>query len=387
MRHPIAAVVGCALVLGTLASPVWHMRTALPDSRALPRGSEVRAIDEALSDPARFDPGGAAAIPVIVEAPRPVLEPDTLRAARAVVNRLAAVPGVANVRTPLADLDPDAFSPAELARRMAQDPTASELQRMVDGDAALLVVEHPHAWRSPQSVALVEALRAVEHPGLLVRVGGPTAGAVDLNQAMRTAGPFAALLVAAANLAILLVAFRSVVVPVKAIVMNVLSLGASYGVLVWLFQDGNLADWLGVEVLDGIDPNIPLVMFAVVFGLSTDYEVFLLSRMQEEWRRTRDNASSVIAGLARTGRIITSAALILLVVVGAFAAGDLVYVKQMGVGMVTAIALDVTIVRALLVPATMQLLGEWNWWAPRWLRRASVPPAERPLAPADLRSS
>ncbi len=109
-------------------------------------------------------------------------------------------------------------------------------------------------------------------------------------------------------------------------------------------------------------------MFAVVFGLSMDYEVFLLSRIQEEWKRTRDNRESVILGLARTGRTITSAALILLVVVGAFATGDLVYVKQMGLGIAAAIAIDVTLVRLLLVPATMQLLGDWNWWAPRWLR-------------------
>jgi trehalose monomycolate/heme transporter len=148
--------------------------------------------------------------------------------------------------------------------------------------------------------------------------------------------------------------------------MNVLSLGASYGLLVWVFQDGHFARLLGFEPLDGIDPSIPLVMFAVVFGLSMDYEVFLLSRIREEWLRTRDNRASVIFGLAHTGRIITSAALILLVVIGAFAAGDLVYVKQIGVGMAAAIALDVSLVRALLVPATMQLLGDWNWWAPRW---------------------
>jgi RND superfamily putative drug exporter len=158
--------------------------------------------------------------------------------------------------------------------------------------------------------------------------------------------------------------------------MNVLSLGASYGLLVWVFQDGNFASLLRFEPLEGIDPSIPLVMFAVVFGLSMDYEVFLLSRIREEWLRSRDNQESVIFGLAHTGRIITSAALILLVVVGAFAMGDIVYVKQIGVGMAAAIALDVTLIRALLVPATMQLLGDWNWWAPRWLHLAQ--PVEHP---------
>jgi len=157
--------------------------------------------------------------------------------------------------------------------------------------------------------------------------------------------------------------------------MNVISLGASYGILVWVFQEGHLSGLLGFEALDGIDPTIPVVMFAVVFGLSMDYEVFLLSRIQEEWRRLHDNQASVVAGLAHTGRVISSAALILFVVIGAFAAGDLVYVKELGVGMGAALLLDVTLVRALLVPATMRLLGDWNWWAPRWLAAEAAGPA------------
>jgi RND superfamily putative drug exporter len=203
-------------------------------------------------------------------------------------------------------------------------------------------------------------------------VGGTTAQLVDVRGALRSYGSIAAILVMGWNLAILLGAFRSVVVPIKAVLMNVLSLGASYGILVFVFQEGHFASFLGFEPLDGIDPTIPLVMFAVVFGLSMDYEVFLLSRIQEEYRRTRDNRTSVIEGLARTGRVISSAALILFVVIGAFAAGDLIYVKELGVGMGAALLLDVTLVRALLVPATMQLLGDWNWWAPRWLAAGPV---------------
>jgi RND superfamily putative drug exporter len=148
---------------------------------------------------------------------------------------------------------------------------------------------------------------------------------------------------------------------------------------------------MGFEPLGGIDPTIPLVMFAVVFGLSMDYEVFLLSRIQEEYRRLGDNRTSVIEGLARTGRIISSAALILFVVIGAFAAGELVYVKELGVGMGSALLLDVTLVRALLVPATMQLLGRFNWWAPRWLAPTAATragePVLRALDPASARSA
>jgi RND superfamily putative drug exporter len=368
MRHPIATGLACVVVLGAFASPVLRMRGAIPDSRALPAGSEARLVDEALADPAHFDPGGASAIQILVETPGSPLAPETLRKLHDFFERLEAVPGAGAVRSVLRELDRDAVSRAEWERQLAREPTASRLRRTVDADAALVIVENPHPWRSRESAALVEALRAVPHPGIDVLVGGPSAQVVDQIQALRDHRGLAVLLVAAANLVILFFAFRSVVVPIKAVLMNVLSLGASYGVLVWIFQDGHGAGWLGFTRLDGIDPTIPLVMFAIVFGLSMDYEVFLLSRIREEWLQSGDNRQSVLLGLARTGRIITSAALILLVVVGAFASGELIYVQQMGVGMVVAIALDVTIVRALLVPATMQLLGDWNWWAPRWLR-------------------
>jgi RND superfamily putative drug exporter len=372
MRHPIATALACVAVLGTLALPALRMKSAMPDSRALPPGFDARTLDEALSDSARFDPGAAAAIPVLVETPGPALAPDSLRALRAFVARIEALPGVTGVRSAFAELDP-ALPADELERRMAREPTSSLLQRTVADSSALLVVSHAHAWRAPESAALVEALRALPHPGLERGVGGPTAQTVDQVHALRLHGTHAVLTIAAMSFAILMLAFRSIAVPLKAIVMNVLSLGASYGLLVWVFQDGHGVGWLGAEPLDGIDSTVPLVMFAVIFGLSMDYEVFLLSRIREEWLRSGDNRESVIQGLARTGRIITSAALILLVVVGAFASGDLVYVKQMGLGMAAAIALDVTLVRALLVPATMQLLGDWNWWLPRWLRGGGSP--------------
>jgi RND superfamily putative drug exporter len=173
----------------------------------------------------------------------------------------------------------------------------------------------------------------------------------------------------------------SLLIPVKALVLNMLSLTATFGATVWIFQEGHFAHQLHFTSTGTIDVFTPILMFCIAFGLSMDYEVFLLSRIREEWLRTGDNQGSVIFGLAHTGRIITSAALILLVVIGAFAAGDLVYVKQIGVGMAAAIALDVTLVRALLVPATMQLLGRWNWWAPAWLtpsgQPAWLPAAER----------
>jgi uncharacterized membrane protein YdfJ with MMPL/SSD domain len=369
MRHPFVTVAGCLLVLGALASPVLRMRSAIPDARMFARDSEVRRVDEALGDPKRFDPGGASAMQIVVRTPGSPLDPANLRRVRAYVARLDAVPGVDSVKTPLADLDPDALDPGALRRKASTEPLLSELDHLVKQDVTLLIAANHYPWRSREASDVVEAVRRVPHPGLEVLVGGATAAMVDLAQTLAEFEWMAVLLVASWNLLVLLGAFRSLVVPVKAVVMNLVSLGASYGLLVWVFQEGHGSGLLGFEPLGGIDPTIPLVMYAVVFGLSMDYEVFLLSRIQEEWRRTGDNRASVIAGLAHTGRIITSAALILLVVVGAFAAGRLVYVKEIGVGMAAAIALDVTVVRALLVPATMQLLGRWNWWAPRWMRR------------------
>ena len=160
--------------------------------------------------------------------------------------------------------------------------------------------------------------------------------------------------------------------------MNLVSIGASFGVVVWVFQDGHLADLLGFTSTGFLEPTNLILMLAVLFGLSTDYEVFLLSRVREEWDRTGDNTAAVAAGLQRTGGIITAAALLLMVVVGGFATGGAATIKMLGVGTLVAVAVDAALVRALLVPATMRLLGRWNWWAP------GPPPGVPPL-PARVR--
>jgi RND superfamily putative drug exporter len=370
MQHPIATALLCAGALIAVASPALHMRSVLPDARIFPQTSEVRRVDEALGDAARFDPGGASAMQVVVKTHGSPLEPANLRGVRAYAARIAAVDGVRGVKSPFDELDPDALSPDELAHKAAFDPVATQLVHMLHEDVSLMVATGQHPWRSARAAEVLEEVRDVPKQGLEVMIGGPTAQMVDLKHELREYGRIAAVFVIGWNFLMLLVAFRSVAVPIKAVLMNVLSLGASYGLLVWVFQDGHLANLLGFEPLEGIDPTIPLVMFAVVFGLSMDYEVFLLARIREEWLHSADNRQSVISGLAYTGRIITSAALILLVVIGAFAAGELVYVQQIGVGIGAAIALDVTLVRALLVPATMQLLGDWNWWLPGLQRKS-----------------
>jgi RND superfamily putative drug exporter len=377
MRHPVTTLVVCSGLLLAIASPALRMKSIVPDARMFGLDSEVRRVEDTIGNPAVFDPSGASALQLLLETEGSMLAPDALRAAQRLLAELARVPGVAAVRTPLLELDPDALGPEALERAIASPRLAPALARSVDRDIALVVAIGAHPWRSEAATETVGAVRELSEPGLRVSVGGPTAQLADSRGALREYGAIAVMLVLGWNLAILLGAFRSVVVPVKAVLMNVLSLGASYGILVWVFQEGHFAELLGIEAFGGIDPTIPLVMFAVVFGLSMDYEVFLLSRIQEEYRRTGDNRASVIEGLARTGRVISSAALILFVVIGAFAAGDLVYVKELGVGMGSALLLDVTLVRALLVPATMQLLGHWNWWAPRWLARDPAPRPER----------
>jgi len=178
-----------------------------------------------------------------------------------------------------------------------------------------------------------------------------------------------ALLVAVSTFVLLFLAFGSVVLPFKAILMNVVSIGASFGAVVWAFQDGHLAGLLGFSSTGFLESTQLVLMLAILFGLSTDSEVFLLSRVREEWDRTGDNTAAVAGGLQRTGRIITSAALLLIIVIGGFATGGIVFIKMIGVGMIVAIAVDATIVRALLVPATMRLLGRANWWAPGPLAR------------------
>jgi RND superfamily putative drug exporter len=172
-----------------------------------------------------------------------------------------------------------------------------------------------------------------------------------------------------ATLLLLFWAFGSVLLPIKALVLNVLSLGASFGLIVLVFQEGHFAEQLGVTATGTLDPTGPLLMVAVIFGLSMDYEVFLLSRIREMWDRTQDNSLAVAAGLQHTGRIITSAAGLFVVVIGAFATSGVLFIKLLGLGMLTAVIIDATLVRSLLVPATMQLLGRANWWAPAPLAR------------------
>jgi uncharacterized membrane protein YdfJ with MMPL/SSD domain len=217
---------------------------------------------------------------------------------------------------------------------------------------------------------VVKAIRAIPGPaGEDVLVGGLTADTVDLLGSIEDHLPWMALIIAMVMLVLLFLAFGSLVLPVKAFAMNLLSISASFGVITWIFADGHLEGALGFTSAGFLDATQPIFMLAILVGLSMDYEVFLLSRVREQWDLTHDNTLSVATGVQRTGRIITSAALLLAVVIGAFSTSGIVFMKMIGIGMLVALLVDALIVRSLLVPATMKVLGNWNWWAPRGMRR------------------
>jgi RND superfamily putative drug exporter len=235
-------------------------------------------------------------------------------------------------------------------------------------DAARVTVSFSAEPISPEGRELVEAVRAVGSPGGEVLVGGDAAGFADLMDMLEQRLPWMALLVVLTTFVLLFLAFGSLILPIKAIVMNVLSLSAAFGAVVWIFQDGRLTGLLDFTSTGNIDVVQPILILAVAFGLSMDYEVFLLSRIREQYDLTGDNTEAVAIGLQRTGRIITSAALLLVVVILSFATSQVLVVKIIGIGLAIAIVVDATIVRALLMPATMRLLGRLNWWVPGPLR-------------------
>jgi trehalose monomycolate/heme transporter len=237
------------------------------------------------------------------------------------------------------------------------------------GDETLLRATWAGNSQTEASQDVVRELRDIDPASGTALVGGQTADTVDLVSSVGSHLVWMGLIVVVVMLGLLFLAFGSVVLPVKAIVMNLISITASFGVITWIFSDGHLADQIGFTPQGYLDATNPILMLAILFGLSMDYEVFLLSRVREQWDLTHDNDGAVVAGVQKTGRIITSAALLLAVVIGAFALSGIVFMKMLGIGMLVALIIDATIVRALLVPATMKLLGRWNWWAPGPMRR------------------
>ncbi|WIG58348.1 MAG: hypothetical protein OJF49_001094 [Ktedonobacterales bacterium] len=367
MRHPIATLVPVLTILLLLGLPFLSVRLAAPDASILPTYVKSRAAYDIQVK--QFDENALAPIILAVKTQGSPLEKQNLVALDTLVRRLQADPRVANV-TSIVSLDPrltlDHYELLYSHPDLIADPFIStSLQAYAGTNISMVQVTSKYGLLDPRSEALVQAIRGTAPPaGLTVLVDGATAGVIDYVNTLYGAFPIALLVVAIITYIVLMLLFRSLVLPLKAIAMNVLSILASYGALVFLFQQGHFSGLLHFTPLGYVEASGPILMFCALFGLSMDYEVFLLSRIRESYEQTGDNTRAVAAGLERSGRIITSAAAIVIVVSMAFATADMVIVKALGVGMALAVLLDATLVRGLLVPATMRLLGDLNWLWP-----------------------
>jgi trehalose monomycolate/heme transporter len=333
MRRPVAFVSVIVIVLLALGTPFLHISWGGTDARVLPASSAVRQVQEALAGD--FPANSTNPIEAVVTG-----APDQAQLT-AYTDKIGAIAGVTAVQV-----------------------TAQH------GTSVRLDVGYTPPPDSPQARQIVTSIRALAPPPhASVAVGGESAELVDELSSLGGTLPWMALLTAIATFVLLFLAFGSVILPIKAIVMNILSLSATFGVIVWVFQWGHLSGPLAFTAIGTIDPTMPILLLAIVFGLSMDYEVFLLSRIRERYDETGDNTTAVAAGLQRTGGLITSLALLLVIVVALFSASSITFLKLLGVGMIVALIVDASVVRILLVPATMRLLGRANWWAPGPLRR------------------
>jgi putative drug exporter of the RND superfamily len=327
---PLTVVIGAGLI--AVGIPFFGARFENPDARSLPESSVARQLD---AERTRFGTSAAEALEVLAST-----TPDD--------------PALAEWITTVAELD--GVSSVDVDETLAS------------AGAAIIEVVPTGQPQGEVAQRLVGDVRHLNAP-FETLVGGEAAELVDIKATIAARLPWALAIVGLATIILLFLMTGSVVVAFKAVVMNVLSLGAMFGALVLIFQDGYLSELLGFDPVGALDATVPLVMFLFAFGLSMDYEVFLLARIKEAWDATGDNDRAIAEGLDRTGRIITSAALLLVIVFAGFAAGELVLIKQMGVGLAIAVIVDATIVRSLLVPATMTLMGRYNWWAPAPLQR------------------
>ena len=376
MAHPIAVLIPTLAIILLLGSPFLHVRFNAPDASILPPGVPSRVAFDRLTR--EFGEGEFAPLVVAVRTSGPATTPANIAALYEYAGRLAADPRVTRVES-LVTVDPrltlDQYTllygdPNGPRDRYVQTALAATTR----GDLTAFTIYTPYGSNRDEGKALVTDLRAssgalAPPDGTTVLVGGGAADVTDVVDRVSADFPRTALFIIVSTYLVLFLLLRSVVLPLKALVMNTLSIVASFGALVWIFQDGNLSAILGFQPLGFVETTQPVILFCVLFGLSMDYEVFLLTRMKEVWDRTGDNVEAVAGGMERSGRIVTSAALIVILVAGSFAFADIVLIKALGIGMAIAVALDATVIRALLVPATMRLLGDWNWWMPAALER------------------
>lgn len=352
MHRPWSVVLVTLMALAVFASPALHLQTGQPDERVMPADSPVAIAGQVARE--RFDARETQPIEVVVPGGAAVQQQVDAYAAE-----LSQLDHIVRVLTPTSVLIDGAV--------VAPNPSPAGMQ--AGDDLKLLAIGDVDA-RSPDGEALVQAVRALEEPTADTMVGGSAAIYTDAQHGVLDNIPQAMLWIAIMTLIVLFLFTGSVLLPIKAVLLNVVSLGATFGVITWIFQDGHLRELLGGFTLRGVVDTSQLVLIViVVFGLSMDYELFLLSRIKELHDAGADTREAVMLGLQRSGRIITAAALILAAVFSSFMISGVTSMKLIGFGVSFAILLDATVVRALLVPALMRIAGQWNWWAPRPLRR------------------
>jgi len=370
MRRPWIALTASLAVLLLLAMPVLHMQLGSSGTAILPSDSEPRVASELVAS--AFGAGQVAPVDIVVRDPKGVATHGFELVYR-LASRLARDPEVepGGVRS-IATLVPGQTE--QQAQAFVTGPVAAKLVApfMANaGNETLIQVVTRHDAQSRESGDFVKRARAliarIAPPGITADVGGDPGQNQDLNAEVGGKLIPVVALVMVLSYLVLLLFFRSILLPLKAVLMNTASVLAVYGLLVFVFQDGHLEGLLSFQSGGAIESFIPLFLFCVLFGLSMDYEVFLLARIREEYIKTGDNTEAVGWGLEHTASIITSAALIMFTVFGAFAFASLVPIKSMGFGLAMAVLIDATLVRVVLVPAAMRLMGRWNWWLPAWL--------------------
>ncbi len=378
MAHPVIVIIPTLVLLVFAGLPFLSLEQGIPDAYTLPAGLESR--EAAVAVQSGFEAGTTAPIIALVDVQGDPTSDANVRALAAYGAALGGVSGVERVESPFTGItNPSTGQPLttdELVALYGQPrsawpaPLAPLWDRYVHGSTVRFDAISPLQPSAPAGTAVVAAARTIDPgAGLSAMIGGQAAGGYDFLVSQTDRIPYAVGVVLLAMFFVLFLLFGSVVLPIKAILMTLLSISASFGAMVWIFQEGNLSGPLGFTSPGFTIAGNPIIMFSVLFGLSMDYEVLLLSRVQEAYRRSGDNRAAVAEGLSRTAGVITGAAAIMVTVFAAFALADTITIKSIGVGMAIAVFVDATIVRILLVPATMRLLGKWNWWAPGPLAR------------------
>ena len=370
IRHSVVAVAIVLIIISGLTSPFLSIRFGLGNVDILPESTGTRQGVTFLEEAFGLGEISPILLTVHSKTSQPILSSSNIETLYYVVEQLQADPRVASVRS-LFNLIPhlNAQSYQQLYADPANIPAAiaKAIDQLSNRSTTLIAVTSRTRSNDPDSQSLVTDLRALSLQALEVQIAGQTASALDTIAIVYQRFPLVLGVIMLVTFLVLCALLNSVILPLKAIAMNLLSIGASFGALVFIFQEGNFESWLNFTTVGYLDVLVPIVLFCVLFGLSMDYEVFLLSRIKEAYDQSGDNSGSVIEGLKQTGGMITSAALLMIIVTSAFAFTSIIFVKALGLGAAIAVLIDATLIRAVLVPATMHLMGKWNWWLPEIL--------------------